>query len=74
VTAVGIAPLSDPTALMYFPAGSTFAFNPQTGPNNPALYTFTLKSKGMGLSPGAYLLYFTVSGDPLVHSIGFTII
>jgi hypothetical protein len=59
---------------MYFPPGGTFAFNLPTGPNNPASYSYNLKTKGMGLSPGAYLLCFTVSGDPLVHSIGFTII
>jgi hypothetical protein len=74
VTAIGIAPLSNPTALMYFPPGSTFAYNPQSGPNNPASYSFNLKTKGMGLSPGAYVLCFTVSGDPLVHTLEFTII
>jgi hypothetical protein len=67
VTAIGIAPLSDPTALTRFPPGSAFAFNPQMGPKSPASYSYTLKTKG--LSPGAYLLYFTVSGDPLQHSI-----
>jgi hypothetical protein len=71
VTAVQIAPAPGQSGSTVS-LNDAFTFNPQQG-TSPASYTYTLKTKGLGLSAGTYLLYFTVAGDPLEHSVGFTI-
>jgi hypothetical protein len=69
VTAVEVAPPPGQSGGIVS-LNSAFTFNPQKG-NTLASYTYSLKTKG--LSAGTYLLYFTVSGDPLEHSVSFTL-
>ena len=65
-TATGIALASSPNNLLPLPAGSSpggkFTGNP-----------FMLSLKTTGLASGTYLLYFTLSGDPVTHSMLFKI-
>jgi hypothetical protein len=35
--------------------------------------SFSLHLKTMGLAAGTYILYFTITGDPVTHSVTFTI-
>jgi hypothetical protein len=71
VTAVGIAPTSNPNAIQQAQApgnsdpSNAFSF---TGSS----FTYTLKTP-KGLPAGSYLLYFTVQGDPVTHSLTFKV-
>jgi hypothetical protein len=74
VTAVGIAPLWSPGNVM--PAGAAGNSNPGNlfqfqGSVSP-FYQYNLKTP-KGLTAGSYLFYFEVEGDPIMHSVQFTI-
>jgi hypothetical protein len=74
VTAIGFAPVSNPTAVM--PVEAAGDSNPGNvfrveGGSNP-FYQYNLKT-ATDLAPGSYLLFFTVAGDPLVHSVMFQV-
>ncbi len=47
--------------------------NPTTFTANSAGDLFTLNLKTTGLAAGQYILYFTITGDPVVHCLTFTI-
>lgn len=66
ITATGIAPASSPDAISPLPAGNSPQFS-------YAKHTYTLNLETTGLKAGAYLLYFTVSGDSVVHSLQFVL-
>ena len=84
VTAVGIAPISNPIAIL--PAqsagkpnpGNQFVFERENDGDrdrddkNDGAYEFDLKTP-KNLAPGSYLFYFTVQGDPILHSVQFRI-
>jgi hypothetical protein len=70
VTALGVAPVSNPTAITP-PTGSNpqFAFS-----GNQYSFQLTLvDGSGNPLSPGSYLFYYSIAGDPVVHSLVFTV-
>jgi hypothetical protein len=74
VTAVGIAPVSNPSAIQ--PAtspgnsdpGGVFQF---VGGKQP-FYQFNLQIPD-DLAAGTYFFYFTVAGDPVQHAVQFTV-
>jgi hypothetical protein len=74
VKAVGIAPASNPSAIQPAPSpgnsdpGGVFQFH---GGKQPS-YQFNLKIPD-DLAAGTYLLFFTVAGDPVQHSVQFTV-
>ena len=76
VTAVGVSPASDSTPTLpavpasRWNAGGVFRFEWDDG------YVFNLKpldATGAPLPPGTYSLYFTVTGDPVLHSLQFNV-
>jgi len=70
VTALAIAPASDPSAILPLPAGS-----PASGRfhGNRAGYQFFYGLRTRQLAPGAYILYVGTNDDPLPHAIRFVI-
>ena len=70
ITAYGVRSVTDPT---WLPAdtsgngGSTFRFQTANG----GQYQFNLKTTG--LATGNYLFGYTVAGDPVIHTIPFSI-
>jgi hypothetical protein len=74
VTAVGIAPASNPSAVQ--PAQSPGNSNPgglfQFQGGKQPFYLFNLAIPN-DLAAGTYLFYFTVAGDPIQHSVQFTV-
>jgi hypothetical protein len=59
-------PTGDPVARQ--PVG---AFTFVRGPRAQPMYQFDLKTRGLGR--GTHTLYFTVAGDPTLHTVTFTI-
>ncbi|HEX8708661.1 MAG TPA: ExeM/NucH family extracellular endonuclease [Pyrinomonadaceae bacterium] len=48
--------------------GNNFRFDPVLGG-----YIFNLSTKSLGSAPGEYTVNFTVAGDPVIHTITFTL-
>jgi hypothetical protein len=71
VTALGIASVGSPNGLL--PAESPGKANPGNRfTANGGRYHYNLKTSKT-LAAGTYLFYFTIEGDPLVHSLEFAI-
>jgi hypothetical protein len=69
-TATTVATVAAPKVLLPLPAGTSPGGIFTTDANHA---TFTLKLGTTGLSSGHYLLYFTLSGDPVTHAVSFII-
>jgi hypothetical protein len=66
VTAVGLAPASNPSAIQ--PAPPAGGLNPGNQLQFAAgLYVYALDTTAV--APGDYLFYFTVQGDPVQHAV-----
>jgi hypothetical protein len=70
LTAVGVAPVSKPNTITP-PAGTSNSFG-----YNGNYYLFQLKlvdGSGKPLTPGDYIFYYKIAGDPVQHSFVFTV-
>jgi hypothetical protein len=71
MTALGIASVSNPSVLL--PAASPGNANPGNRfTSSGGKYQYNLKTS-KDLAAGIYLFYFTIEGDPLVHSVQFEV-
>jgi hypothetical protein len=50
---------------------NNFRFDPTLGGTGG--YIFNLSTKNLNLGTGDYTLYFTVTGDPVVHTVNFKV-
>jgi hypothetical protein len=67
VTAVGFAPASNPTQITPVPDSGAFSLA-----SNGKSWSYSLKTSKT-LASGTYVFYFTIQGDPVMHSLTFQI-
>jgi hypothetical protein len=70
VTATGLALASSPSKILPLPSGNTPGGKFVADDDDDFFY---INLKTTGLAAGKYVLYFTMTGDPVVHTFAFTI-